>query len=145
MAKVGDKYIITIEQEMKDANSTLYRVKGFKSLVFDDYGLSMLEKVDGSNTYDLGYAAGKEAGWNLARKVCLDENDGGISLVIMSMIFGARNITDILKLDVDKVEEMIAKHSADTVKKVENELQDIAYKVGVSLETFGEILEGMFR
>lgn len=42
MASVGDKYIIEIGEKMGD----LYRVKGFSSLVFDEYGLSKLERYE---------------------------------------------------------------------------------------------------
>lgn len=55
MAKVGDKYIIEIEEVLErnlpsdgtlpfDPPTRLYRIKGFNSLVFDEHGLSKLEK-----------------------------------------------------------------------------------------------------
>lgn len=50
MVKKGDKYIIEIGEELVndkcDFDNTLYRVKGFKSLVFDKYGLDKLEKYE---------------------------------------------------------------------------------------------------
>ena len=44
MANIGDKFIITIGDKMQNEQSgeTLYRVKGFKSLVFDDKGIEKL-------------------------------------------------------------------------------------------------------
>lgn len=51
MAKAGDKYIIEIEEVLErnlplnfDPPTPLYRIKGFNSLVFDEHGLSKLEK-----------------------------------------------------------------------------------------------------
>lgn len=52
MAKVGDKFIIEIEEVFKATGTymacgeNLYRVKGFNSLVFDDNGLNKLEKYE---------------------------------------------------------------------------------------------------
>lgn len=44
MANIGDKYVIEIDSKMTNKNGTLYGIKGFKSLVFDEDGLSKLEK-----------------------------------------------------------------------------------------------------
>ncbi len=44
----GDKFELEIEQVMESAmtgRNALYRIKGFSSLVFDDYGLSLLKQV----------------------------------------------------------------------------------------------------
>lgn len=60
MAKVGDKFIIEIEsvygklngnefseyEEYLRGNPRLYKIKGFNSLVFDEYGLNRLEKYE---------------------------------------------------------------------------------------------------
>ena len=35
-----------IPEKYEDATTTLYRVKGFNSLVFDKYGLDKLKKID---------------------------------------------------------------------------------------------------
>lgn len=43
--KTGDKFIIEIDSVMTNKKGTLYGIKGFKSLVFDEYGLEQLEKV----------------------------------------------------------------------------------------------------
>lgn len=57
MYNIGDKFIIEIggtygawssckEEWEKDHNSTLYRIKGFRSLVFDENGLNKLQKYE---------------------------------------------------------------------------------------------------
>lgn len=46
--KVGDKFEIEIEQVLEGATkqgNPLYRIKGFRSLVFDDYGLSLMKRI----------------------------------------------------------------------------------------------------
>lgn len=51
MANIGDKFIITIgdKAENEQSGETLYRIKGFKSLVFDENGIEKLEKYEGHN------------------------------------------------------------------------------------------------
>ncbi len=44
--KTGDKFIVEIDSVMTNKKGTLYGIKGFKSLVFDEYGLELLERVD---------------------------------------------------------------------------------------------------
>lgn len=48
MANIGDKFIITIgdKAENEQSGEVLYRVKGFKSLVFDENGIVKLEKYE---------------------------------------------------------------------------------------------------
>ena len=46
MANIGDRYVIEIDSKMTNKNGTLYGIKGFKSLVFDEEGLSRLTKVE---------------------------------------------------------------------------------------------------
>ena len=47
---VGDKFLIEIEEKYSGSNtSPLYRVKGFRSLIFDNNGLDKLEKYDGND------------------------------------------------------------------------------------------------
>lgn len=45
IANVGDKFVIEIGQIFKDAGRTLYRVKGFNTLVFDEAGLLKLARL----------------------------------------------------------------------------------------------------
>lgn len=46
MANIGDKYIIEIAEAVEKRDGTLYRIKGFNSLVFDEAGLKKIEKVN---------------------------------------------------------------------------------------------------
>lgn len=43
--KTGDKFIIEIDSVMTNKHGTLYGIKGFKTLMFDDYGLEQLRQI----------------------------------------------------------------------------------------------------
>ena len=43
--EVGDRFVIEIDKVFSQDGETLYRVKGMKSLVFDEYGLNILEPL----------------------------------------------------------------------------------------------------
>ena len=64
MYEVGDKFIIEIDKIY--ANTTnhgcekVYRIKGFNSLVFDEYGLDKLEKYDCNKEFTSGKSEGME-------------------------------------------------------------------------------------
>lgn len=47
MAKIGDRYVITIADVFKDGSgNVLCRAEGFNSLVFDETGIAKLEPYD---------------------------------------------------------------------------------------------------
>lgn len=94
MPKVGDKFIIEIGEiySPKDSNSNspsfdLYRIEGFNSLVFDDFGIQKLLPYDAEAAYQRGVNAGQlaatgesyaqglkdgcEVGWDFAKKVTI--------------------------------------------------------------------------
>lgn len=52
--KIGDKFVIEIDSVMTNKNGTLYGIKGFKSLVFDEYGLEQLDRIPGKYEYNVG-------------------------------------------------------------------------------------------
>ena len=67
--KVGDKFVIEIGHGTVDPlYGAKYFIKGFSTLVFDDYGLDCLEQVNGGPTlrdaYDEGFERGLEVGRN---------------------------------------------------------------------------------
>lgn len=59
MYKAGDKFEIEIANVLEQGNTCLYRIKGFRSLVFDDYGL---DKLTRAVSYNDAYQAGVEDG-----------------------------------------------------------------------------------
>lgn len=42
----GDKFVIEIESVITAGGGTLYKIKGFNALVFDDFGIGRLERYD---------------------------------------------------------------------------------------------------
>lgn len=90
MPKVGDKFIIEISEVLLpetdqpafvEDKDILYRIKGFKSLVFDKHGLNKLksysekyEKVELLVAKAKGYHNGLDMAW-AAVKILLDRDD----------------------------------------------------------------------
>lgn len=91
--KVGDKFIVEIEEIYNgdlvkhEEHMHLHRIKGFNSLVLDEYGLDKLQQInpklkiedidDMLAEYDLkkeSYEKGLEVAWELARKINNDFN-----------------------------------------------------------------------
>ena len=66
--KPGDKFVIEIDSVMTNKNGTLYGIKGFTSLVFDEYGLGCLKKYNSdvveksvcNSIFNLGFREGSE-------------------------------------------------------------------------------------
>lgn len=57
--KPGEKYIIEIESVSKMPNGDIAFIKGFKTLVFDGYGLAQLRRAEEiSDAYNRGFADG---------------------------------------------------------------------------------------
>lgn len=106
MINIGDKYVIEIggyyfseisggydtchevNEEMLEAPARLFRVKGFKSLVLDGYGLELLEKLDADyvNEYfgelqDESYKQGLHDAWEAAKKLFSDLPDCALDAI----------------------------------------------------------------
>lgn len=96
--KVGDRFIIEIDG-MLDAK--LYSIKGFNSLVFDDFGLDRLEKIPDDAPEPPVSAAEI---WEIARLISLPESQGGIPLTTIKDIFDA-GISNVFNLDCQTVAE----------------------------------------
>lgn len=61
IANVGDKFVIEIGQIFENAGKTLYRMKGFNTLVFDEAGLLKLARLHEVNIKEaLPFAVGDE-------------------------------------------------------------------------------------
>lgn len=45
-AHPGDKFVIEIESVIPSDGGTLYKIKGFSALVFDDFGIGKLERYE---------------------------------------------------------------------------------------------------
>lgn len=117
MYKVGDKFVIEIgeeysfttylkTEEQKKSPKDLYRIKGFNSLVFDENGLDRLtsynEEFDNNvkaiaDAEKYGYEKGLNDGWECAKKICLNPEDGGMLISAIKVVFDSGNHQDVLK------------------------------------------------
>lgn len=68
---VGDKFVIKIGDIFEKDGENLYRVKGFKSLVFDENGIKKLIPIEEVTKVEMEAArnAGREEVWELANFV----------------------------------------------------------------------------
>ena len=111
---VGDKFIVEIKEVLNDElpydTENLYRIDGFKTLVFDDYGLDKLQQInpklkiedidDMLAEHDLkkeSYEKGLNDAWELARKIVLTTEMGGICYDDFKKIFGVGNFVSVLR------------------------------------------------
>lgn len=44
--KAGDRFVLTIGEEIQTDSGPLFRVKGFNALVFDNHGLNKLQRLE---------------------------------------------------------------------------------------------------
>lgn len=129
---IGDKFVITIsekyepagtENPREDSPSTLYRMNGFKSLVFDEAGLRKLKQYkapDIEAIRDDAYYNGAREAWETAQLIACSNKDGGLSSEEFNDIFGTHWVDDIFRdysfTDAhDKIEAYFA------IKKAEEE------------------------
>ena len=64
MISVGDKFIIEIDKVLEQDGEKLFRAKGFKSLVFDEYGLKMLRRFQDEDEIKVGDVVKHRDGFN---------------------------------------------------------------------------------
>ena len=114
--KVGDKFIVEIEEiyngdlAKHEEHMHLHRIKGFNSLVLDEYGLDKLQQInpklkiedidDMLAEHDLkkeAYEKGLQDAWKLARKIVLKAEMGGICYDDFKKIFGVGDYMSVLR------------------------------------------------
>jgi hypothetical protein len=86
------KYIIDIEDTPVNG---LYKAKGFRTLVFDEFGLSKLEKYseeDLLTVLNKMFDDGAAMAWKTAQKIAKLPGDGGLTSQQLMEIFGTSMI-----------------------------------------------------
>lgn len=137
------KYIIEIEDIPFRARLchageivTLWRAKGFNSLVFDEEGLSRLEKYDPKgikhNSYERGKANGLKDGWDCAWKVALMDNDAAEEL-------GLNIGTD----PADAIRVIKERHEKYLIRNIQTDLDTLMTSLDMSLEEIADKLKEM--
>lgn len=109
MASKGDKFIIEIENtyisEAGDTPAVLYKMKGFKSLVFDESGIEKLTPYHEKKESSHGFKVGDEV-YNLVRKnygVVIRENENGVMYMTEDTItwyMPSEELVNLVKTDV---------------------------------------------
>lgn len=133
--KPGEKYIIEIESVSKMPKGDIAFIKGFKTLVFDGYGLAQLRRAEEisdaykrgwddamnrfpksaeekheiyqsgwnecaekiQNIKDAAYQNGLDDAWKLARRLCMNQCDGGMSAEDLAGAFGSLVLPTIFR------------------------------------------------
>ena len=86
--KVGDKFVIEIDSVMTNKKGRLYGIKGFKSCVFDDYGLDGLEHLErleagvNDESYFLGFNDGQEQGVEIGKSEAVRKIKDCLEMVV---------------------------------------------------------------
>ena len=124
----GDKFIVEIKEVMNSDNGTLYR-SDFKTLTFDDNGLDKLKKYEelSSDTKEMlemkAYNKGLEDAWELAKKIVLNPNNGGMSLDELQIVFGKSSSHNVLRSFTSQ--EALAKLEAYEKEQAEIKVGDV--------------------
>jgi len=140
MVNIGDKFVIeiggyylpviaggcetcpVINDDLKEAPKQLYRVKGFNSMVLDEYALSILEKLDGDyvnenfgELQDESYKIGLQEAWDAARKLFSDWPEKCLEEVFPEE--WKEGFRGLIKMDpeyaVQKIQEWERKHGKE--------------------------------
>ena len=156
--KTGDRFIIEIDKHMTNKDGNLYGIKGYRTLVMDENGLSRLERYTERDcdscadewlarekvVQDIGYSAGKDKGykdgyeagcrevWG-AMRTLLYPSPEGISISKMQEFFGECTVQQILKkYEVCDVLSILKEHEE------KQKQPDESIKVGDEVTTDGE-------
>lgn len=134
---VGDKFILTISEKYapagtdspcEDSPKTLYRIKGFNSLVFDAAGLRKLKRYEPPKPIDIeairddAFYNGAREAWELAAHITSMPSDGGMTNMEFNEVFGYDTDFDSVFRDYsfteakDKVDAYFAKKKAEEEK-----------------------------
>ena len=129
---VGDKFIIEIAEGIKgygnDPNMpdplnmpVLYRIKGFNALVFDEFGLNKLQKVEEEKyppselfkLHQKAFEEGMQEAWKMAKLIASNADEGGIPLSIIREEFNcdwndifAKFTPQETKVIIEKIEKI---------------------------------------
>lgn len=140
------KYIIEIEDTpftSPGSENELYKATNFRSLVFDEIGLSKLEKTGVAKVqrdeffspYEDSYNSGLLAAWETARKMAVHEYDGGFSETMIHEIFGLNSYSVFCDFKgVSGVNEVIRRirEYEDNHKKEKERVNELAEEIGIN-------------
>lgn len=153
MVNIGDKYIIEVEEvyipadDSKDCNSPskLYRIKGFNSLVFDENGLSKIERADEEK--EKSYEDGLNDAWEAAKKIILlPPAQGGFNYGQLDSIFGHHYTKEIFNTNtaseaISKIDKYEKDKDKDGIKIGDEVIENTYDLLGVVIKVTPEELK----
>ena len=124
MINVGDKFIIEIDKIFEHDGEKLYRAKGFKSLIFGEYGLKMLRRFQDEYkaSIDSARIAGQDEAWKLANNLYSNVPQEDIREIFEIPKDSIRNPFSVV-LDELTAKEAIEKYSDWTEAKKKEEAE----------------------
>lgn len=152
MITVGDKFIIEIDKVFEQDGEKLYRAKGFKSLVFDEYGMKMLRRFQDEYKVSIDSAriAGQDEAWKLANNLYSNVPQEDIREIFEIPKDSIRKPFSVV-LDELTAKEAIEKYSdwTEAKKKEEDEIKigDVVkhkdYGTGVVISLNDSVITGL--
>lgn len=132
--EVNDKFIIEIAEvcttdrrKSTEEGHTLYRVKGFNSLVFDDNGLDKLQKCETELSWDECYNKGLNDAWELVQRLCnIPPKEIELIFCVDNLIWDEREIIEVI-IKQNTPQEALAKLEAYEKEQNEIKVGDIVY------------------
>lgn len=119
MAKLGDKYIITLEDIYDGDVDTVYGIGGC-DIYMDEYQLDKLQKYQPEKeSAEDAYQRGMNEAWDAARKIVRTKGHGGMSSDEVEKIFGSWHLDQVFDLSAQ-----------EAMAKLKTYKQRNEYKVG---------------
>lgn len=133
---VGDKFVIEIEKAFKDEKEpfglpVLYRIKGFNALVFDEFGLDKLQKLNPKKKIEdiddmlaeheirrEAFNAGMQKAWEMGKIIYSPFEEGGMPIDEIKKRFGCSCSGVIFKFTPQETKAIIEAWQEETKIKV---------------------------
>ena len=129
MAKLGDKYIITLEDIYDGDVDTVYGIGGC-DIYMDEYQLDKLQKYQPEKeSAEDAYQRGINEAWDAARKIACTREYDGIHIDELEKIFGCCNLDRIFSLSAQEAMAKLKAHEQRNKYKAGDIVKDKDGKV----------------
>ncbi len=135
MFKVGDKFVLKINDVVKSGSVTLYKTN-MHTLVQEE-ALDNLPKIT-EGFEETSYIAGAQDAWEVAGLIGKMPNKGGFDVDELNRVFGTRCMTDIFKMSYKEVKDKIESYEESKRKiKRGDEVKNKNNNIGIVLAIYG--------
>lgn len=122
--EVGNRFIIEIGEAVNLSTNpdTLYKIKGFNSLVFDNNGLDKLKPLEScfvpeSKSSEEIYNEGMDEAWEFAKTIIGCSDKAYFTEDILDEIFDTHNVVRIMSMhSPQEIKEKIEKYEKENIK-----------------------------